>query len=281
MTAMVFPRIIHYSAADGYRCAVRVWKPERPLARVVILHGIISHGGWYWQSCDYLAARGIEVHLIDRRGSGLNASGLGDVDIYRTWLSDVELYLEQLGEEVPRLLLGISWGGKLAVAVARHRAELVRGVGLLCPGLFARQSPAGWQHMALRIAASLGQLDRRLKIPLQDPELFTNSPYWRQFIRRDPLTLRQVTIRFALADQQLTRYATEATVDFLVPSLLMLSGRDRIVDNGRVRKFFQRSGAVDRQLIEYTNAAHTLEFEWDPVPYFEDLRRWVEAVARG
>ena len=48
----LLPRIDFYSARDGRRLAVRVWNGiEPPRARVVMLHGITSHGGWYTRSC--------------------------------------------------------------------------------------------------------------------------------------------------------------------------------------------------------------------------------------
>ena len=95
------PRITNYSAAGGYRSYVRVWDVARPAARVVCLHGIISHGGWYLQSCQRLADAGCEVHYLERRGSGLNAEQRGDVDQYQTWIEDVTTYLQQLPSDVP------------------------------------------------------------------------------------------------------------------------------------------------------------------------------------
>ena len=48
--------------------------------RVVLLHGITSHGGWYYSQLPPSARWGFEVHFLDRRGSGLNAEARGDVD---------------------------------------------------------------------------------------------------------------------------------------------------------------------------------------------------------
>ena len=211
MESPVLPTIEHYTAEDGYRCAVRVWRQDAPVARAVFLHGIISHGAWYASSSALLAAAGVEVHFIDRRGSGLNAVARGDVDQYLTWLRDVEVYLDRLSADAPRLLLGVSWGGKLAVAVARHRPDLVDGLALLCPGLFARQSANSVQRALLRCAAAAGFHGLRVTIPLRDPGLFTNSLPWQAYVRDDPLTLRKITIRFARADLDLNRYATQAS----------------------------------------------------------------------
>ena len=84
----------------------------------------------------------------------------------------------------------------------------------------------------------------------------------------DPLTLREVSVRFAQADRKLARLARESAQYIHTPTLLMLAGRDRIVANQPTREFLQRSAATHKTLIEYPNGAHTLEFEADPRALF-------------
>jgi alpha-beta hydrolase superfamily lysophospholipase len=266
-----------YRAADGYRCAARVWRMPSPIGRIVFLHGIISHGGWYSLSCQALAAAGFEVHFFDRRGSGLNAEGRGDVVDCQTWIDDVSGYISSLPGDVPKLLMGISWGGKLAVAAIKRQPELVAGLALICPGLYAQYGTNWFQRRALAIAASLGLEKRKAPIPLRNPALFTDAPAWQRFIGEDPLTLRTVTIRAALADLELTKEARRNPELVRTPTLLMLSSRDRIIDNARVRDLFSRFSSSDKRLLEYP-AAHTLEFEDEPGQYLQDLCGWARHV---
>ena len=114
-----------------------------------------------------------------------------------------------------------------------------------------------------------------MPIPLGDPALFTDTPRWRDYIRDDPLTLRRITLRFAQADLRLNRDARGAAGSIGCPILLMLAGRERIVDNVRTRRFFDRVAATDKTCLEYAEAAHTLEFEPDPTRYLDDLTRWL------
>ncbi|NUQ65435.1 MAG: alpha/beta fold hydrolase [Pirellulales bacterium] len=268
-------RLTHFTAPDGYRFAVHQWQHPRPSARLVFLHGIVSHAGWYPRSCRHLAQEGVEVHFLDRRGSGLNLAGRGDVAACRTWMDDVEAYLEQLPRDAPRLLMGISWGGALAAAVAGRRPDLLSGMGLLCPGLYARQAANAAQGVAIRLAHRAGFGKHRVSIPLQDPALFTTSAAFQEYIRTDPLTLRRITIRFAAANLQLLHYATEAPEAIHVPTLLMLAERDAIVHNERVRAWADRIACDRKETVEYRGAGHTLEFEPDPSRYFADLADWV------
>ena len=273
------PRIDFYEAADGRRLAVRVWEaPESPRARVVFLHGVTSHGGWYARSCRHLTCAGFEVHFLDRRGSGLNREQPGDVDRWQAWLDDVAMYLTRIRGAQPVVLCGISWGGKLAAAVARREPGLMRGLALICPGLYSPHEPGLLKRMALAVPAPARLRQRRVRIPLRRPALFTDTPAWREFIERDPLALRDITWRSAREDRRLTRYARQAAPLLHMPLLLMLAGRDQIVSNRNTVAFFRSTAAVKRTLIEYPNAAHTLEFEPDPGPYFEDLSAWIGAT---
>ncbi len=269
-------QIEFFDAADGYRWAARVWRPAKPLGQVVFIHGIISHSGWYLPTCQHLARAGFEVHALDRRGSGLNAANRGDVDRYETWIDDVKDYLDERPHPGLRLLLGISWGGKFATAFARTHPTSLDGLGLLCPGLFSQKFPNRLKYTALAVAASLGLSGVRVTIPLKDPALFTSSLAHQPYVRDDPLTLRKVSIRFALADRELTRFATEAPEEIRVPTLMLLAEHDRVVDNGKLREFYERLGTNEKKLIEYQGATHTLEFEPDPSGYLADLRAWTQ-----
>ena len=84
-----------------------------------------------------------------------------------------------------------------------------------------------------------------------------------------------MTWRFAREDRTLTRYARAAAPFLHTPTLLVLAGRDRIVNNRRTRNYFFRTATAQRTLFEYPNAAHTLEFESDPEHYFADLADWI------
>jgi alpha-beta hydrolase superfamily lysophospholipase len=270
-----------FTAGDGYRWHYRHYPPPGAArAHVVCLHGIQSHAGWYEYSCTRLSRAGYAVDFLDRRGSGMNRQDRGDAPSFRRLLDDLVEFLrprrKTTGNGLPVFLLGISWGGKLAAALPRRHPGLVDAIGLLCPGLFARIKPPLGQR--LRIFFSRLVRPRRLfPIPLDDPELFTATPHWQQFIRDDPLALRRATARFLVESFRLDRYVRKASREAgEVPLLLLLAGQDRIIDNARTRHFVERFPAADKTIIEYPGAHHTLEFEPDPDRFINDLLNWLE-----
>jgi alpha-beta hydrolase superfamily lysophospholipase len=268
-----------FEASDGYRWHYRRYPAAgAQRALLVCVHGIQSHGGWYTHSCDRLSQAGFTVYFLDRRGAGLNQQERGDAPSFRRLLDDVaELLYATAGlhPRLPPFLVGISWGGKLALALQRRHPGLVNGLALLCPGFFARVRPPLGQRFAIA-CARLVVPGRLFPVPLNDPELFTATPRWQQFVRDDPLSLRQATARLFIESVRLDGYLRFIPSHVNVPVLLMLAEHDRIIDNERTRRFVERFATTDKELIVYPGAHHTLEFEPDPERFIADLRDWLE-----
>lgn len=281
-------QIVHFVVSDGYPLSTRHWRPEQsPRGFVVALHGIQSHGGWYEYSCRQMCDAGYDVLFVDRRGSGMNASRRGDAPHGDRLINDVVSVLaevrrrrDQVDPQIPVVLLAVSWGGKLAAITAARRPELVDALALLYPGLCSRVQPTAMQRARLWLARKLDIRNKRIEIPLNDPALFTAEPRWQEFIRLDPLTLRDVTSGFLLAHQDLTRESLAAASAIHCPTLLMLAGRDRIIDNAATKDWARRLGTREFMLHEYPDAQHTLEFEPHPERFVADLLAWLESVSR-
>lgn len=249
-----------------------------PKARLVFLHGVRSHGGWYGRSCARFAAAGFKVYFLDRRGSGLNTVRRGDALGFRRLLDDVAEFLLQLRADrgwLPVFVAGISWGGKLAVGLPYRRPGLVDGLVLLCPGLRPKVAPPFLSRVRIALARVLRPV-RYFPVPLNEPDLFTGSPDWQKFIAEDRFGVTEATARFLFASFGLDVYLRRAARRVNVPTLLLLAGQDRIIDNAETRAFVAAFPSRDNRVIDYPEAHHTLEFEPDGHPFVEDVVRWVE-----
>jgi alpha-beta hydrolase superfamily lysophospholipase len=276
--------ILEQQASDGYRWKYRRYAAaETPRSRIVFLHGIQSHAGWYEFSCAQLSRAGHDVYFLDRRGSGLNEQDRGDTPSFRRLLDDIAEFLTALPRTVPRghsvvrlpvFLAGISWGGKLAAALERRHPGLIDGLVLLCPGIFPKIRPTLGQRFRIFLAR-LFMPRRRFNIPLNDPELFTATPRWQDFLRADPLRLHQATARLLIESVRLDAYLRFVPKYVHVPVLLLLAEQDRIIRNDRTRTFIERFVTPDKQIIEYPGAHHTLEFEPDPMMFIKDVEAWL------
>jgi alpha-beta hydrolase superfamily lysophospholipase len=273
------PTLHAMTASDGYRWKYRRFaSPGEPVGRVVFLHGIQSHGGWYPRSCSQIAAEGYEVFFLDRRGCGLNTEARGDLPSFRRALDDIAEFVRGLLTDKPRLMVAISWGAKLGVGFQYRYPGLVDGLAVLCPGFFPVIRPGFFTRMRIGRCA-LTSPTRMFPIPLNDPTLFTESERGREFLRKDPLALHEATARMLFQSNSLDMYLRRAWKWFTIPTLLILAGRDRIIDNARTRQYVEKFPGP-KQVIEYPEAHHTLEFEPEGHPFVTDLFGWMARVVR-
>jgi len=268
-----------FVASDGYPLHVAVW-PATAAARgqVVVVHGVQSHSGWYQRLGRTLAASGYRASFPDRRGSGANAKDRGHARSAGRLIADLVEWLAFARETQPALptaLVGISWGGKLAAIVAARRPDLVDAIALVCPGLQPRVDVSRKERFQIAWAFFTNRR-RTFPIPLSDPALFTANPEGQAFIADDPIGLREATAGLLAASFIIDRLVRRSPARVRQPALLMLAGQDRIVDNVRALDYFEKLASSDRQVIDYPDGHHTLEFEPDPSRYALDLVAWLD-----
>lgn len=272
------PKTQEVIAADGVPFLVDLWEPPGEVrGRVVMLHGIRSHAGWYCGSCAKFADAGFRVLFVERRGAGRNTVNRGDAPGFRTLVTDVAQIIEADAREQPGLpttIVGISWGGKIALATALRFPSLVQSLVLIAPGFTARVRPLFNVRLRM-LAARLINPTKPFPIPLNDPELFTSNAAKRDYLRTNPHDLHEATARFFVSSVMLDRFLKRRFAANPLPTLTMLAGADRIIDNAAVRSqvaLFPRG-----DIREYPEFAHTLEFEDEALRFVDDAVAWLSA----
>jgi len=278
---MTHCELIRIRFSDHYEAAARLWMPASPRGALLYLHGIQSHGLWFEASASRLAEAGFAVLLPDRRGSGRNEVDRGHTPSARRLLRDLTECMDDLHVRTGfdnAHVVGVSWGGKLALALRRHVPRRVASLALIAPGLF----PVVDIPLLQKVRAGLSAIatgKAMFDIPLNDPELFTANPERQAFIRNDELKLTRVTAGFLVASRLLDRFASGVHRDRTgCPLRVYLAQRDRIIDNDKTREFVRQLHWPSREIIEYPDADHTLEFEPNPRPFLSDLVQWHETL---
>ena len=87
-----------------------------------------------------------------------------------------------------------------------------------------------------------------------------------------------MTVAFLLASRELDGLADQAASRIRCPTLLMLSGKDQIIDNVATKLWYETLASQERALFEYADSAHTLEFEPARDQYISDLLSWLEKL---
>ncbi len=251
--------------------------PVEPRGTIVFVHGIQSHGGWYPRSCAKLAEAGFDVFFLDRRGAGLNRENRGDTPSFRRLLDDIAEFIGHIPRGPKTFLGGISWGGKLAAAFPYRHPGILDGMLLLCPGFFPQVRPPFFQRLWIG-RCRLRKPLRLFPVPLSEPELFTESKSWQQFIAEDLLSTRMATARFLFESFSLDFYLKRAVKRVEVPVLMLLAENEKVIFNAKTRKWVEaKFRSKDKTVIEYPWASHTLEFEGDEHAFTGDMIEWLES----
>lgn len=270
----------------------RMYEPSEVKGIVVLLHGIQSHSGWFTRSCTKLAADGYLVIAPDRRGSGGYTEYRGDIDSCEHLVADIDTVIAKLKEDFPNVpiyLMGVSWGGKLALFYGILRPSMVDGLILSTPGIKVKPDLSLLDKLKVGIALALGKGGQlQLRIPIDIPHLFTDDSGLQEWIKNDGRTLRSCSARFYFESKRIDNFLERNIGLCCNRILLMLAGRDDIIDNVRTIDFLIKCTANSGFPIEailYPHARHTLDFEanWEVVvtELTYRLNTWNNAILAG
>jgi len=277
---------VYVTTPDGVRLHGRRWLPRQSQVRASLLfvHGIASHSAWFAGTAAVLAERGIAVYAPDRRGSGQSSGPRGHIPSYERAAADVELFVDLAAREQsgrPLFLAGSSWAARLALAVAARRQDDLAGLVLLGPVLFSRVDLTVAQKLFVLACHHLGAA-RQLPIPLF-PELYTRHERYVQYIRDDTRRLLTASARFFWETRRLDRARDRLAAELRLPLMVQIGAADRIADATATTEWVDQLPIPDRARYLYAGAAHTLDFEPEPMVsvYRADLLAWLDQHIRS
>lgn len=273
-----------FRAPDGKELAYIVHLPERPISHrmaFIYLHGIESHSGWFDAAASLLKAQGFPVFCIDRRGSGINRENRGCVSGHvergTDLLEDLHCAIREIragGRFKTLYLIGLSWGGKYAMAYDRRHPGEVDGLVLITPGIKPKINFTFRQKLRVLVDLILAPKSQH-RIPIE-PEMFTTTSQHLHYIRTDPLRLHTVSAGFLWQSRRMDKLLDRTAGAPHPPILVFLAGRDRIIDNEATRRFL--SGNQDHRvtIIDYADQTHSIQLD-APERLIADVIAWMES----
>lgn len=268
--------IKHYTAGDGGDIFYREWKGNAKGDVIVYLHGIESHTGWFVDTAAALNHRGFIVYALERRGSGVNRVNRGYIKSFQVLIDDLKSALELIKKENPGkkvYLIGLCWGGKLAVTFAALKQGLIDGLILLAPAIKTKVTLTLGQRLDV-LFSNFFRPRKLFAVPIED-SMFTKNPRYLEFIKNDSLKLTRVTARFFFETARMDMRLDRIAGDVRLPVLLLLAGDDRVVDNVLIKKWFKSVASEDKTMKIYHDSFHAIEFEDEARELVEDICEWV------
>lgn len=269
--------VAEYAATGGARLAYVHYRAPKAKTALIYLHGIESHEGWFALAASELQAHGYDVFCLDRRGSGINRENRGfasgHVMSYETLLSDIHAFAETLrGRYASVFVVGLSWGGKLGLAYGLTYPQDIQGLVLITPGLKSLLDVTPADKLKIVTNQSL-RPTYAIATPIE-PELFTTTPHYLDYIRQDPLRLRFASASFFWQSNKLDGYIRERIRDNRLPIQLYLAGQDRIIDNDGVIDLLGQSGPGTLETVRYPDQSHSIQLD-AASRLVDDMVKWL------
>ena len=267
-----------YAASDGAALGYVRYDKAGAKTALVYLHGIESHSGWFAKAATLLRDRGYAVYCLDRRGSGINRENRGfvsgHVDSYKTLLDDIRAFIQPLRSRYDSVfLLGVSWGGKLALGYGLTHPEEIRGLVLITPGIRALVDVSLFTKLKILLFSRTQPLEP-FPIPITT-DMFTTTPQNSQFIQRDPLRLRYATAGFFFESHRFDGYIDSRISNLRLPVQLFLAGKDTIIDNEGVRRVVEKGAQDKLEIVTYQDQTHSIQLD-AAERMVEDILEWLK-----
>ena len=180
-------------ADDGEQLALHQWPVPDAAATLFYVHGLQSHAGWLFETGPELAARGVELFVLDRRGSGASGGTRGHLEsadqVLRDYATAV-LRSRQLAGDRPLTVLGQSFGGSVLAALVT-RALINADHLVFCASALGQQRARHGTGAALDALRQEGGL-ARVPVTLADSD-YTDLQPFLDFMANDALMVRQIT----------------------------------------------------------------------------------------
>lgn len=259
---------------DGKSLSFRKWNGTGDV--IIYLHGIESNSGWFSPFASRLNENGFTLYGPDRRGSGLNKENRGDIDDYNIFLDDIKETLrfvkeQNIGKKI--YIMGICWGGLLAVNYAAKEKALPDGLILLSPAVYRKTDLSALTKTAAKTCSFIYP-KFRFKIPIKD-HMFTPNRKYLDFIENDSMRLRTLTCSFFGQILKMEQKFSAINHKISIPVICLLAGEDEIVDNDKVKEWFEIVESKDKTIKVFDDIHHVMPFEYDIDPLIGSITDWI------
>jgi len=269
---------------DGAELFYRAWLPEQNTTRaVILLHRGHEHSGRWQDVADKLDLPDFALFAWDARGHGRSPGERGHAEHLGVLVRDVDAFVghvsRQYGIPVENVVVfAHSVGSVLAATWVHDYAPKIRALVLGSPALRVRL------YVPLAIPALRLLLKFKPKSYVDSyvkGRLLTHDPAKIASYDADPLITRRIAVNLLVDLHDAGRKLVKDAAAITVPTLVLTSGADWVVDRDIQRQFFERLGSPVKEMHVYPGFFHDTFNERDNHLPLSDARRFIlDAFAR-
>ena len=234
--------------------------------------GLGEHTGRYVHVGDFFQNAGFNVLGIDVRGQGRSGGTPGYVECYDQFLEDVRAGI-QAAKIFPLFVLGHSFGGQLALALAARNEPNIAGYLVSGPWLALANPPAAW---LVRLASLLNRVYPKCRFPtgIERSQNSSDEAHLDSLVDLDfnhgfitPRTFFEII-------GEARRLSVDPRAN--APVLIAQGRPDPVTSVEASIEFYKRLEAPAKELRIYDGFLHELHNEKGRVRVLEEYLAWIE-----
>lgn len=248
-----------FETRDGARLFYRHWASPQPSNRAIVMfHRGHEHSGRLQDVVDKLGLEDFSIFAWDARGHGRSSGERGYAEDFATLTDDVDCFIAYITEQYGIaqeniVVLGHSVGSVLVTTWVLERQPKIRGLIIGSPALRVR--------LYIPFAIPLLRLALRIKRKLfvssyVKARLLTHDPDKIASYEADTLITNRIAVNILVglydAGTRLLRNAARIKV----PTLMLVSGADWVVDKTSQLSFFENLGAQRKKMHSFDGFYH-------------------------
>ncbi|NER63685.1 bifunctional alpha/beta hydrolase/class I SAM-dependent methyltransferase [Pseudomonas sp. MAFF212427] len=273
---------LHFTTHDGVELHYRHWPASpadgQPRRAVVLFHRGHEHGGRMAHLVDELDLPGHDFFAWDARGHGESPGARGDSPSFACSVRDVQTFIEHIArehaiDEQDMAVLAQSVGAVLISTWAHDYAPRIRCLVLASPA-FKVKLYVPFARPGLKLMrAWRGNFFVNSYVK---PRLLSHDPQRIASYENDPLISRPISVNMLLGLYEAADRVVADAQAIQIPTQLLISGADFVVERRPQEQFFDRLGSVHKEKHVLPGFFHDTLGERDRGHALARIHRFIE-----
>lgn len=273
---------------DGTLIFGESFRAPRARGALLVVHGLGEHGGRYDELVEHALKLRFDVFVMDLRGHGRSTGTRGHFIDLAHHHEDLDAWIAhlvatgELSDQLPCVLLGHSLGGLIALTYAARyvpqpTAPPLAGLVLSAPLLGLRLNPL--KLIEAQVARQVPSFLSSIQVPngVKASDLTHDKEEVERYLN-DPLVHKWITPAAYLAIEKALGSLHKLHPQLGLPTLFLLSGKDRVVDTAAAKAFAEKLGIAHPGTVEvklFHSFFHEPFHELRRERAFLELKKWI------
>lgn len=255
----------------------RFFKPIKPKASLLLIHGFGEHSGRYFHIINHLTKEGFLVFSIDFRGHGYSKGKRGHIDSLLKYEEDLEAALSYFNtyRYGKLFFLAHSMGALIGLRLLAHKHIDIAGMVLSSPLFAIKMSIPLWKKLGSKALVKFCP-EIKVKTGIKGRDLSSDENLVLAY-EKDPLVLKNCSIQTFWQINHACETSFTLANAITQPIFLQLAGDDRVVDSKVTQKWFTtiEHKVSDAKLKVYPQFLHEIYNEIDREQAINDALLWL------